>query len=213
MSEELDRRALAGLLGIGLAHDLRNLLSVAETSAFLAAKALDGERDKAARHLDRIGAVVREAQSLLTATLAMSRGEGVATEALDVAELVASATRFVRGEKPVDVVPLDGPLTARASRPLATAAIVNLLKNASDAATTRVTVRARREGDRAILEIEDDGPGFPEGFEITAGRTTKSFGHGLGLATARAAIEAMGGALRIDAGRPGGRVSIALPRS
>lgn len=213
MSDAPDRHVLAGLVGIGLAHDLRNLLSVAETSAFLAAKAIDGEqREKATKHVGRIADAVREAQSLLSATLAMSRGEAPTTDTIGVADLIAAAVRLAGvGDPRIVVAPIEPALAARASRPLATAALVNVLRNAREAATAEVRVTASDEEGRVAISIQDDGPGFPAGFAIRTGRTTKSSGHGLGLATTLAAVEAMGGALEIGAG-PGGRVTIALAK-
>ncbi len=68
----------------------------------------------------------------------------------------------------------------------------NLLDNAIDALGEQgtITITTRAEGDCAVVEITDDGPGVPEDL---AGRifdpffTTKDVGHGtgLGLATAR----------------------------
>jgi signal transduction histidine kinase len=40
--------------------------------------------------------------------------------------------------------------------------LTNLVTNASRAGAQRIQVRVTREGDSAVLEIEDDGPGFPE---------------------------------------------------
>lgn len=214
MSDQPGRHVLAGLVAIGLAHDLRNLLSVAETSAFLAATAVDGDqREKAKKHVGRIADVVREAQSLLTATLAMSRGEAVTTAAVVVAELVEAAVRLAGdGEKPIVVAPIEATLVARASRPLVTAALVNVLRNAREAANTEVRVTATEEAGQVAISIEDDGPGFPEGFAIATGRTTKAGGHGLGLATAQAALEAMGGWIAPSNGARGARVTIRLQR-
>ncbi|MFO0610987.1 MAG: ATP-binding protein [Polyangiaceae bacterium] len=206
-----DRRALAGLLGIGLAHDLRNLLSVAETSAYLATRTLEAEPARAATHLTRITEAVREAQSLLTATLAVSRGEPVSTEAWGASELVAAATRFVRGAEAVDVAPIAGELRVRAARALATAALVNVLKNAVEAAPSGVRVEARAGVDGMVeIVVSDEGPGFPEGFAITPGTTTKAHGHGIGLAAARAALESMGGSLELATGARGARVTLRL---
>ncbi len=208
---DADRRALAGLLGIGLAHDLRNLLSVAETSAFLATRALAADTKRSAMHLGRITEVVREAQGLLSATLTMSRGEDVPVEACSASELVASAIRIVGGERTITAEPIPDDLRVRVARPLATAALVNAMKNACEAASSAVGVSARSSGEagesgRVEIEIRDDGAGFPAGFEIALGVTTKPEGHGLGLATARAALAAMGAELTVANGDGGGAV-------
>lgn len=237
-----ERRALASLVGIGLAHDLRNLLSVAETSAFVATRSLDADKAKTAKHLARISEVVREAQALLSATLAMSRGEGVPVAAVAAAELVASAIGVVGGDRTIAVEPIAGELRVVVARPLAAAALVNVLKNAREAgaSSVRVAVSAadgdvvggdshrgerttddvrRRDdggedadatratrGARIEIEVRDDGPGFPAGFAIATGMTTKANGHGLGLAMARAALAVMGAELTLANGADGGAV-------
>jgi signal transduction histidine kinase len=68
----------------------------------------------------------------------------------------------------------------------------NLLDNAIDALGERgaITLRTRRDGDCAVIEIADDGPGIPaetRGRVFDAFFTTKDVGQGtgLGLATAR----------------------------
>jgi signal transduction histidine kinase len=82
----------------------------------------------------------------------------------------------------------------------------NLLDNAIDALGDRgtITISTRPDGDCAVVEIADDGPGVPE--EL-AGRvfdpffTTKEVGHGtgLGLATARRiVVDRHDGSLTLD---------------
>jgi signal transduction histidine kinase len=86
----------------------------------------------------------------------------------------------------------------------------NLLDNAIDALGEQgtITITTRADGECAVVEIADDGPGIPEDL---AGRifdpffTTKDVGHGtgLGLATARRiVVERHDGSLSLDS-RPG----------
>jgi two-component system OmpR family sensor kinase len=73
---------------------------------------------------------------------------------------------------------------------------------------TRVTIAARRRGLRAMLAVEDDGPGIPEGqreavFErFYRGEGGAASGSGLGLAIARELARLMHGAVRLES-RPG----------
>jgi len=71
-----------------------------------------------------------------------------------------------------------------------------------------VTVRARREEGRLVLEVEDSGPGFPE-------VPVAAEGHGLGLRNTRARLRHLFGSdceLAIGSGPDGGaRVSVRVP--
>ncbi len=73
---------------------------------------------------------------------------------------------------------------------------------------TRVLLRAERRGDRALLVVEDDGPGIPaEHLDRVFQRFYRvegahASGSGLGLAIARELAEHMGGTVTIES-RPG----------
>ena len=110
-----------------------------------------------------------------------------------------------------------GPLTVRGSE--LNQVWTNLLDNAIDALGRRgtITIRTAREGDRALVEIADDGPGIPaESREriFDSFYTTKDVGQGtgLGLATARRiVVDRHDGALTVDS-EPGRTVfSVRLP--
>ena len=82
---------------------------------------------------------------------------------------------------------------------------------------TTVRIRAGRENGRAVLEVEDEGPGIPAPqqahvfdrfYRVDGGVTT---GSGLGLAIAKELAELMGGAIELESG-PGTTVfRLALP--
>jgi len=84
-------------------------------------------------------------------------------------------------------------------------ALRNLIDNALRYGK-RARVSLRREGNRAVVRIDDDGPGIPEG-EIDAmmhpfsrgdpSRNSATGGTGLGLALARAIADQHGGALNL----------------
>src|SRR5262249_48763945 len=98
-------------------------------------------------------------------------------------------------------------------------AVLNLLVNAADAARDKrarasaVVVRHRRDGERAIVEVVDRGPGIradlvPRLFEPFF--STKSNGTGLGLAIARNIARAHGGDVALENG-DGVRALLWLP--
>jgi signal transduction histidine kinase len=95
----------------------------------------------------------------------------------------------------------------------------NLLDNAIDALgeSGTITIATRREGDSAVVEIGDDGPGIPPEIReriFDSFFTTKDvgFGTGLGLATARRVIvDGHDGGLTVDS-HPGRTVfQVRLP--
>lgn len=101
------------------------------------------------------------------------------------------------------------PLPVAASGPLFEWVMENLIKNAVDAmgGEGRLTVSTAREGNMAVIEVEDSGKGiarkhFKDVFK--AGYTTKKRGWGLGLALARRIIqEYHRGRIYVKASTPG----------
>jgi two-component system OmpR family sensor kinase len=91
----------------------------------------------------------------------------------------------------------------------------NLLKNvrAHTPPGTPSVVRVYRESGRAVLEVEDEGPGFAEGetkriFErfvrADPSRSRDTGGAGLGLAIVAAIVQAFGGHVEARSGKAGG---------
>ena len=96
-------------------------------------------------------------------------------------------------------------------------ALVNLLKNAVEAASgagtdPRLAFSVRVEGETAWLEVADNGPGIadPDGRLIFEdGYSTKGPGRGQGLAIVRESVRLQGGRLDVSA-RPGGGTIFAI---
>lgn len=93
----------------------------------------------------------------------------------------------------------------------------NLMDNGCKWAKSRVAIKIERHGDRAVIEVEDDGPGlspeersqlFQRGHRLDEAVP----GSGLGLAIVRDIAELYGGNVSLDkAARGGLRVALALP--
>lgn len=85
--------------------------------------------------------------------------------------------------------------------------LTNLLRNAAEAGEGRgrVAVRCRRAGDRAVVEVEDDGPGVPAALReeiFKPFHSSKQYGTGIGLAFCRKVVESHGGTISL-VDRPG----------
>ena len=105
--------------------------------------------------------------------------------------------------------------------------IDNLLKNvrAHTPAGTATAVRVGQVGDRAVVEVEDEGPGLGDGdtalvferfFRSDPSRSRDTGGAGLGLAIVASIVKAHGGSVEVGRGQMGGalfRVVLQLRRS
>jgi len=170
-----------------IAHDMRTYL----TRLRLRAEFIDDprHRDGAVRDLDEMAA-------LLDDTLFLAQGEADRTPVVEL-DLAAAAEALVAVRLELgDAVTLDAasPLSVRATPQSVRRILDNLIDNGLRYGTA-VTVRLARDGDRADLIVEDDGPGVPpevlarlgEPFNrLDASRNRETGGAGLGLAIVRA---------------------------
>ena len=136
----------------------------------------------------------------------------------DVAELVQSVVRLMRGRFPdgAPTVSAEAPLRVHADADAVKAILVNLLDNAAKYAPgAPVEVAAEKDEHGVRVEVRDRGPGLsPEGLRNVFTRfwraddsTTASVGgFGLGLTIARSYAREMGGDLTCAARAEGGTV-------
>jgi two-component system, NtrC family, nitrogen regulation sensor histidine kinase NtrY len=153
--------------------------------------------------------------------------------ALPAALLAQSLTALFHAEWSQEKVTLDVVLstdapTLQADRDLLEPVLLNLLRNAAQAALSarapgqpagstaavRLSLQRASSG-RTLIDIEDNGPGIPESLReevFLPFFTTKPHGHGVGLSLARQTVLAHGGAIRVeDSPQLGGaRLRIAL---
>lgn len=145
--------------------------------------------------------------------------EPTSTEALIMAAI--DRARPMLGDRHVQIEG-EGELALMLDPLLTEAALVNVLENAGkySGPETTITLRVARADSKAVIDVLDEGAGFPEPIEGLFDKFTRGVkgdgrppGTGLGLAIARAFLRAQGGdieaANRID--RTGGRVRISLP--
>ena len=85
--------------------------------------------------------------------------------------------------------------------------VLNLVQNALNAGSSRVSVSLLKEGAWARLEVLDNGPGIPESalpnlferfYRVDGARSTRGNGSGLGLAIVKWIVEQHGGTVAVE---------------
>ncbi|NLI29915.1 MAG: hypothetical protein GX423_07565 [Nitrospiraceae bacterium] len=201
-----------------LAHELRNpLASISASVQFLREGSCDPEL------VEMLRAETERLSRLVEDFLIYSRPSEAPTDLLSVRKVIESlGLPFSDKHYTVEVIE-DG--LVRANRTFLEVVFMNVIKNALEAAQSRVevTVSVRMlpdatgdTGKRVLIEVEDDGPGIPVNdrdriFEPFV--TTKPKGTGLGLAIAYRIVTGYQGLIMFDdAIRLGGaRCSVILP--
>ena len=220
-----------GEMSAGLAHEFKNAMAALHGYAqFLQSIDHDVEGKAAA---DALLQEVRSLSEMITSFLNFARPQPLQLDDVSLDELIQECERDLKPlleEQRIDLVS-KGPSSAqrqrlevRADARLLRQALSNLLRNAAEAipdrqADRRVTVEASIETDQgkqwATISIHDTGPGIPASDLqkiFIPFFTTKSKGHGVGLALAHRVITQHGGTLTADNARDGGAVfTIKLP--
>jgi two-component system, NtrC family, nitrogen regulation sensor histidine kinase NtrY len=162
------------------------------------------------RQVDTIGRLISEFSAFARMPAPVLRDENLDELVRDAVVLQQPAWPQIHFR--VDM-PAERPIRLTCDGPKVSQAITNLLQNSinalSEGAEDRageVTVRVRR-GDAAILvEVEDNGPGFPSNRErlFEPYVTTRAKGTGLGLAIVKKIMEEHGGSVELLAGEAHG---------
>jgi two-component system, OmpR family, sensor kinase len=209
-------------------HELRTPLTSVQANLELLQAGGDGSADD--QHaVESALSSTRRMSGLVSDLLLLARadaGRRAARTDVDLTEIASGALEEVEPLAPSRAIErrLDRPLPLLGNPDELHRLIRNLLENAvrHTPGDTAIRLRARRDGDDAVLEVLDDGPGFPEGMEEQVfdrfvrgdgpADTAGGGGSGLGLAIVRAVAESHGGSVEAGSSPPGGaRVTVRLP--
>jgi signal transduction histidine kinase len=223
-ARRLDRLAALGGLVAEIVHEIRNpLVSVKTFLQLLPERAEDpdfreGFLEVAAEELRRIERLVEAV--LEHARPRRGRREEERAEVPAALDAVARLVAFRAADRGVtlDVETEDAVPPAHLGEDALRQIVLNLVLNALDATVQggRVRLRARAEGDRVAILVDDGGPGIPEPvreriFEPFFS-TREGHAGGLGLAITRRIVEEAGGRVTADDAPGGGsRFRVELP--
>jgi two-component system OmpR family sensor kinase len=222
-SEERLRRFLSDA-----SHELRTPLASIRGYAELFRLGAANEPEELERVMARIEVEAARMGVLVENLLLLARLDELPEMRLvpvDLRELAQHAVQDTRAVAPQRELRLttNGAVRVLADPEQLRQVLANLTRNAviHTPAETAIEISVRREGDRAVLEVRDHGPGLPADagdrvfdrfWRTEGGRSRGPGGSGLGLAIVKAIVQAHHGEVHADNAPDGGAVfRVTLP--
>jgi signal transduction histidine kinase len=202
--QRVERLATLGQIAGGVAHELRNPLSVIKTSVYYLLHASPPATERLDEHLSRIERQVDLSERVISALTSVAglprpnpRPFSIAAclhEVLDQSSLPNSVEVTLEG--------IDGLPCVAADANQIQIVLSNLIRNACEAmsGTGRLRITGKAEENMVEIAVNDDGPGIPAdrlSRIMEPFFTTKPRGLGLGLAISKSIVEKNDGQLVI----------------
>nr|WP_231730970.1 ATP-binding protein [Lacimicrobium alkaliphilum] len=219
--KEKEKMAAIGQVARGVAHELGAPLTVIDGRAQRLSRKTDDA--DSLRQLEAVRGQVKRLTRMVQQLLDFSRHQQVQTEEFGITELVNQAVENLGYEMLIDscqiqITPSSPAQMLCGDPQRLELALINILRNAVQAAQREVTIYWHKDSESLMIHIEDDGPGLttPEQSEklLSPFYTTKSQGEGTGLGLTIAAhiIKDHRGELTLTNRKNGGcRVTVRLP--
>jgi len=222
--ERLDTRAhrlmTLGMLALGTAHEMNNLLTLA--SGWLEfARAGQGEEAEHHEPLRKAAEAIQQLTGLTGSLLDLGRPRADEVAALDVNLLVRQVADLVDYQLEKNGIKLtaniaEEKLVVQGRRAELSQTLLNLIANARQAMPRggSLQLTTAREGDRAVIQVRDTGCGIPAHvqervFAPFFSSRKGAGGTGLGLAVCREIAHRHGGELALSS-EPGVGTTVAL---
>ncbi|MCK8462411.1 HAMP domain-containing histidine kinase [Aliiroseovarius sp. S1339] len=212
-----------GEMASGMAHELAQpltaILSQAQAGRRLARR---GDVDRLGTVLDDTVTQAQRAADILDRLRRWSKPNRARMEPSALHEAIQSVQRLLASEAKSRAATItlslhEVPLMIEADPVELEQVVFNLVRNALDASDgAQVTIRTDVDGEAAVLDVIDDGPGVPEDIKSRVFEpfvTSKPDGTGLGLALCQRLVEEMGGEIVLLSDAAETTFRLALPLS
>lgn len=203
-----EKLASVGLLTAGIAHEIGNPISIILGYVELMQRD-DCTPDELRDYTGQIDAAARRVNVIIKDLLDFSRPTSATSATADACDVARRSLKLLAPQKRFRSVKastiFEAPsIRVRIDDGRLQQVLVNLLLNAADAmdGAGQVTVRVWRDGDKALVEVADRGPGIPEEhliriFDPFFSTKGPGAGTGLGLSICHTIVTTYGGDIRV----------------
>jgi two-component system, NtrC family, sensor histidine kinase HydH len=195
----------------GLAHEIKNPLSIIKVNLKLVSEDLTGQSENVTRAAKKIAVVRKETERLeeiLEDFLRYVKKTELHSFSVDVNQIVSDMIDFYSPQAFSRSITVrsslaDESLICKADADSLKQVLLNLFINAQQAMPGggELMLRTQRNDDNAVIIVSDTGKGIePENLDkiFSAYYSTKVGGSGLGLSTSRKIIESHNGSIKVD---------------
>ncbi|MFQ5420905.1 MAG: nitrogen regulation protein NR(II) [Anaerolineae bacterium] len=214
-----EKLSVLGKLAGGLAHELRNPLSVIEGAAYFLTMTLADMDDETAEAIEILNKEVQNAETIISGLLNFARTQKPRLESVSINDILVDLLgRLTIPETIAVVTELADDLPHIPADPQQIMLVCrNIIRNAVQAMAGggQLTIVTRAEPVGVVIAFTDSGPGFPPAeaeklFEPLY--STKAKGVGLGLALVNALVAGHGGRVTaVSAPGAGATFTVHLP--
>lgn len=214
----MDRLNLIGEMAAGIAHEIRNPMTTIHGFLQMWKRS---NQPLPEEYIDLMMSELLRANSIITEYLSLAGNKESNFDFHSIPSIIDSLHPLlqavaVMSEKEVQVAHADDMPPLYADEKEMRQVILNLAKNGLEAMSAGGTlvIHCYGDGDEAVIDIRDEGPGIPEAQLAKLGTpffTTKEHGTGLGLALCFSIIERHNGKINVASSPLGTTFSVRIP--